>query len=159
MNRKKYVLAGILALTVNACSHSPVEKEVTAQANAEPARPLHGGVARKGFESITNSESLTPEQKTKLSDLHKDMIAKTFAIQEETSKLKSVLFETITAKPYRADKVNEVKKRLTTLNDEKMKNMFNALKETEKILGVLPGEERKNIYREIFSDRMVSEQM
>lgn len=157
MKLNKYLMAALTVMTVNACSHAPVEKEVTTQANAEPVRPLHGGVAHKGMEAITNSTALSEEQKTQLTLLQKEMMTKTFAIQEETSKLKSVLFETITQKPYRTDKVNEIKKRLTSLNNEKMKNMFNALNQTEKILGVLPGEDRKTIYREIFSDRMTDQ--
>lgn len=147
-----YVLAGLfLAFSVN-CATKPSNEEVKLEQEVQqqPARKMHGEVATKGFESIVQSKSLSDEQKEKILKLHSKMTADTFKIQEETSKLKSVLFETMTAQPFDTKKVNSIKKRLITLNDQKMKNMLNAIDEVKGIVGKTEKENIQDFYRPFF---------
>ena len=139
-------LAGVMA-----CANQQVEKDLTIQAGAQPTRAMHGEVAYKGLEAIERSSSLTAEQKQKLHDLHERMMKETFRIQDETSRLKAVLFETISTSPYDPKKLGALKKSLTALNDQKMSNMFSALGEAEKIVGYIPEEEKKNVYGELLN--------
>jgi hypothetical protein len=132
------------------CANKSVEREVDVQAAEQPTRTLHGAVAVKGLVEIENSKALSDEQKDKLKRLHQNMMAATFGVQEETAKLKGLLFETIAASPYRKDKVEEIKRRLVSLNNKKMKSMFKALDETEKIIGYMNPVEKGEVYSNMF---------
>lgn len=151
-NSVKTIFIALASLTLLNCASKPnvedvkLEKEVQAQ----PAREMHGGVAQKGFESILNSKTLTADQKKQLLDLHGSMSKETFKIQEETSKLKAVLFETVTQKPFDRKKVAAIKKKLVSLNDKKMKNMFEALDKVQAILGEKSDEDIQDFYRPFF---------
>ncbi|MGZ3771044.1 MAG: hypothetical protein ACXVCP_01855 [Bdellovibrio sp.] len=148
----KYVFIVLFLISSINCStkQAQEEKKIDQEVQAQPARAPHGEVAQKGFESIVNSKSLTEDQKEKLLKLHSKMAADTFKIQEETSKLKGVLFDTITAKPYDDNKVNLIKKRLISLNDQKMKNMLNAIDEVKAIVGQTEKENIQDFYRPFF---------
>ena len=147
-----FALAVFSVLGAVACAQKKVSKDLDQEVAEQPVRPMHGGVAFKGFEAIQSSKSLTAQQKEKLRELHESMIAGVFGIQEETSKLKGVLFETITTAPYDAGKVKMLKKRLVSLNALKMNQMFHALNEAEKILKQVPPEQKQEIYLGLFFD-------
>ena len=154
----RMMIAAVLATVgLMGCAQTQVEKDLDREATAEPARRMHGGVATKGYEAIENSRSLSPEQKQQLKELHGQMIAKTFTIQEDTAKLKGVLFNTLTKSPYDEQKVETIKKRLVALNEQKMQNMFSALSQAQKILGVTPPEERMRLFDDMFLDRHVAD--
>ena len=137
-----------LPLLFAACSSTQIEDKVEQEVTEQPARRMHGEVAQKGMSAIENS-SLSTEEKERIQELHSRMSKDTFRIQNEISKLKGVLFETFVTKPYDAKKVNVVKKRLLALNNEKMNNMLNALKEMENILGHIQPEEREIFLRRV----------
>ena len=130
------------------CARTQVAKDIDAESKAQPARAMHGEVAARGMEVILQSPSLSEEQKERFVELHQQMMAKTFKIQNEISKLKGILFESIVSPSYNAEKIDEIKKRLITLNNERMSNMLNALKEVQTIVGYVPPEERRAIMRE-----------
>ena len=140
-------LVGIIGLM--ACANQQVDNEIQQKAAAQPTRTMHGEVANMGLESIDSSPSLTTEQKQKLHELQERMMKETFRIQDETSKLKGVLFETIATSPYDPKQISSLKKRLTALNDQKMSNMFSALSEAEKIVGYIPATEKRRVYGEL----------
>ncbi|MGZ3772546.1 MAG: Spy/CpxP family protein refolding chaperone [Pseudobdellovibrionaceae bacterium] len=148
----RYFLMALCLFSVVNCASKPTQEEVKVQqeVQAEPPRKMHGEVAQKGFESIVQSKSLTDDQKAKLLKLHTKMSAETSQIQDETSKLKAVLFDTMTAKPYDSKKVNVIKKRLITLNDKKMKNMLKAIDEVKDIVGQTEKENIQDFYRPFF---------
>lgn len=146
------ILAGLFLVFSVSCATKKSSEEVKLEQEVQqqPARKMHGEVASKGFDSIIQSKSLTDNQKEKILKLHSKMTADTFKIQEETSKLKSVLFETMTAQPFDTKKVNSIKKRLITLNDQKMKNMLNAIDEVKGIVGKTEKENIQDFYRPFF---------
>jgi Spy/CpxP family protein refolding chaperone len=148
----KTFMMGATALVITNCAAKPTQDEVKLanEVQTQPAREMHGGVAAKGMEAILSSNSLTEAQKKQLLSLHGEMAKETFKIQEETSKLKGVLFETITAKPYDRSKVNALKKKLVTLNDKKMKNMFEALDKVQGIIGEKSDTDIQDFYRPFF---------
>lgn len=72
------------------------------------------------------------------------------------SKLKGVLFETLTTTPYDAKKAEVLKKRIVKLNNEKMDSMFLAFEEVKRILGYMSPQERRELMRglmEFHSDK------
>lgn len=149
-----YLLAVLLGLS--ACSTTQTEKAVDSEVAKQPVRSMHGEVAAKGYDAILKSPQLTEEQKNKFLALHKSMIASTFKIQTEMSKLKGVLFETLTTTPYDAKKAEVLKKRIVKLNNEKMDSMFLAFEEVKRILGYMSPQERRELMRglmEFHSDK------
>lgn len=151
-SRLSYVLIGLFLVSSVRCATKTSQEETQLQqeVQSQPPRKMHGEVAQKGFESIIQSKSLNETQKEKLLKLHAKMTADTFKIQEETSKLKSTLFETMTATPFDSNKVNSIKKRLITLNDQKMKNMLSAIDEVKGIVGNKEKENVEDFYRPFF---------
>ena len=135
--------AGIVSCSLN--QKDDLDREVALQ----PVRPMHGGVAAKGLEAI-DSSALSASQKAKLKEIHSRMVAETFENQEQTSRLKAVLFETITKQPYDAKKIDAIKKRLLVLNDDKINGMFRALNEVEKVLGQAKPDQKQDIFEGLF---------
>lgn len=154
----KVLLAVWASFVLGACAQTETKKAVDNEVSAEPVRAMHGDVAMKGFEAIQSSTSLTTEQKTKLKDLHAQMAEETFKNQSETSKLKGVLFETITTSPYDGKKVEEIKGRLLKLNDQKMKSMLEAVGKVQKIVGTNNTDEYKELYRHLLIDNPAQSQ-
>lgn len=153
MNSQMKMLAlGSLAAAMMGCATTATNQETTIakEVQAQPAREMHGEVAAKGMEAIMTSKSLNDEQKKQLMSLHGDMARETFKIQEETGKLKAVLFETITTKPFDRSKVNSLKKKIVALNDKKMKNMFSALDKVQTIIGDKTDTDIQDFYRPFF---------
>lgn len=138
----------ILSIAVIAGCTMPQSKNLEAEIADQPARPMHGGVAGKVLMTI-NRSNLPESQKTQLREVFKRMVAETFDNQEETSRVKGVLFETLTKSPYDAIKVKALKKRLVYLNDEKMYKMFWALSEVEKILDYASPDQKRDIFESI----------
>ncbi len=145
------LLVVALTLVGAACAQSGVKKEVDHDVAEQPVRPMDGGVAYKGFESI-NQSTLSEVQKEKFRDLHTRMMMQTTQNREQTSKLKGVLFETLAQPNFDENKVNEIKKRLVKLNKQRMDLMFNALDEVKEIVGYLPPGERTEFFRTIIHD-------
>lgn len=148
----KIFVSGVTILAIINCAGKPTPEDVKLEkeVQSQPAREMHGGVAAKGMEAILTSKSLTEEQKKQLIHLHGEMAKNTFGIQEEISKLKGVLFETITAKPFDRAKVNSLKKKIVNLNDKKMKNMFEALDKVQAIIGEKSDSDIQDFYRPFF---------
>jgi hypothetical protein len=68
----------------------------------------------------------------------------------EDSKIKGVMIEAMTTAPYDADKVTELKARLTKNSEAKIRNTMHALNDMQRIMGV--DKTRANhdlIYREL----------
>jgi hypothetical protein len=129
------------------CASTETNRKVDAEVKAEPAHIGTGAVAHSGYETIQDSQNLTNEQKMKLTELVGRMGRETAEINEETSKLKGVLFETLVATPFKAAEVDVIKGRLLKLNDKKMKKMLEALREAEGIIGVNKLGEHKKFLR------------
>lgn len=111
---------------------------------------MHGPVAYKGFQEFRSSPDLNEAEKLKMIRLQDEMTGQVMSMQEETSKLKGLLFHTLASTPYEPKKVEEIKKRLVEINDQKMNLMFQALNDAEKILGRVPPEKRRDIYQSFF---------
>lgn len=151
--RFRILVTGMAAMSLVHCASKETKQQEASlkqEVQAQPVREMHGGVAGKGMEAIMSSQSLTEVQKKKLLEVHGAMAKETFKIQEETSQLKGVLFETIAAKPYDRNKVASLKKKLTALNDRKMKNMFDALEKVQLIVGEKSDSDIQDFYRPFF---------
>lgn len=161
---RKYGVCSLLCLVMvmSGCASEKVKSEeaqIAKEAQEQPVREMHGQVATKGFEAILTSKDLTEDQKKKLLDLHKKMTQETFKIQDETSQLKGVLFEAITKKPYDSAKVKVLKKKLLSLNDQKMKNMMKALDQVQTIVGEKQSSDTQDFYRPFFWEQAHEHEM
>ncbi len=148
----KQVTSVLGIIGIIACATKRVEKEIEQQVAAHPTPVIHTELVEKELQAIETPTTLTPQQKQQLQNLQQRMIADAFRNQEETSKLKRVLFETIVTSPYDRRKVTIVKKKLKKLNDEKMSNMFSTLREAERLLGDSPEIEKRNIYTKLLKE-------
>lgn len=151
-NLIRFLVVSFVAVSLFGCAGKSAkqESEIQKEVQAQPVREMHGGVAAKGVEAILTSKTLTDDQKRKLVEVHGEMSKDIFKIQEETSQLKGVLFETLTTKPYDRSKVKALRKKLVSLNDKKMGKMFEALDKVQVILGEKREEQVQDFYRPFF---------
>jgi hypothetical protein len=152
INLAKAFLVGSFLFSTFGCAGKSVQrqKEIQTEVQVQPVREMHGGVAAKGIEAILTSKTLTDDQKKKLLEVHEKMSKEIFEIQDETSQLKGVLFETLTTKPYDRPKVKALRKKLVVLNDKKMDKMFRALDKVQVILGENGDDRVQDFYRPFF---------
>lgn len=141
------VLAACIAMA--ACSSSPVETKV--QADAEQQKDIHttAQAATTGRLEIMTSSKLTNEQKEKFMNLMGETQKKTLTLREQSAKLKAALFEQLTQGKYDHKEVSVYKSKIQKIESEKMDLMFASLDEVRKILGVsLRDPEVMQFYRE-----------
>lgn len=139
----------LTAAVLTSCAAKELEREVDLEVAAQPAEVAEHGAVTIGLEKIMSSPNLDDSQKDELAGLLKMMMLESMAIQEQTSRLKSVLFDTVVAVPYRKEKVEEIRRRLVKLNDRKMAIMSIALVRAEKIVGYLPPEEKHHFFKQL----------
>lgn len=139
------------ALVASACTKAEKydETELTKEVSEQPARAMHGQMAEKGVQAILESESLTVDEKDQILKIYGGVAEKTFVIQDETSQLLGVLFETMTKRPYNAKKIEGLKERLVALNTKKMNVMFQGMDEVRKVVdkSAFPDKIYPEIYR------------
>ena len=146
------ILAVSLCLTGLGCAQKQIQKEVDQAVAMEEPRTTPQELGAKALETINTSESLTESQKARLRALEARVAADNAKMREENSKLKVVLFETITTAPYDFAKVDVIKKRLEVLNKKYMSVMFKAIDESEEIIGYKALREKKDMLRTIIFD-------
>lgn len=142
-------MAGLMAF---GCAQKQVEKQVDKEVSAEPARPGRRELSAKATDAIESSKTLNESQKERLHQLQARIAAENTKLREETSKLKGVLFETVTTLPYQPSKVDVIKKRLAKLNQDQLNLMFGALHEAEEIIGYTENTDRREMLQTIFED-------
>lgn len=145
-----------VSLALSACAHGSLqdgsdrarlEDEVEKSVSRQPSRSFHGGVAMEGYAAIDESKKLPEERKRKLRELERRVASQTFAIQDEMSKVKGALFETLSAEKYEPAKLDLLKARLLRLNERKIDIMMKALEEAKSILSEPPSIDPDEFYR------------
>ena len=133
------VLAGVFM-----ASCSSVKKEI--EHDKAALKDVHGkeDMLKKMAQTLDSSEKLTPKQKREFLALHTNTRAQVASINEESAKLKVILFNHLLEEDYDTIKVRELQRRLKKLHNKKFDVMINSLTDARKILGV----EFKEVYPE-----------
>lgn len=140
-----------IALIASSCASNKVEQKVEQEIKAVPAQKTVDETVREQIKAST----LTQEQKDKLMALEEKAQAERKAINEEIEKTKVVLVETALSPKMNEREFNVLKKKIQTLDKQRMENGFRTLREVRKIIApkaVAP--EHHEIYKAVIENRL-----
>ena len=123
------------AFLVVSCS-SNTKNEISMEKKQVPEVYDREELHERMREMINSSEKLSEKQKGDFLTLHEDVLEKVDTITSDMRKLKIVLFKDLTEAEYDKKKVNELRRQLKQLNNEKFETMINAMSNARDILGV-----------------------
>ena len=123
------------AFLVVSCS-SNTKNEISMEKKQVPEVYDREELHERMREMINSSEKLSEKQKGDFLTLHEDVLEKVDTITSDMRKLKLVLFKNLTEEKYDKKKVNELRRQLKKLNNEKFETMINAMSNARDILGV-----------------------
>lgn len=125
----------MLLLLVSSCS-SRTKMEIDAKKRQIEEINSREELQSKTDDLINKSSNLTDAQKGDFLLLHKKVIEDVDQINKEMSKLKIILFKSLTDEKFDRPKVAELQKQLKKLYDNKYKIMMRAMTDAREILGV-----------------------
>lgn len=141
-----------IALVLSSCASTKTTEQKVEQ--EIKAVPVHKTVDETVREQVKAS-SLTQEQKDKLMALEEKALAERKAINEEIEKTKVVLVETALSPKMNEREFNILKKKIQTLDKQRMENGFRTLREVRKIIApkaIAP--EHQEIYKAVIENRL-----
>ncbi len=130
-----------------AISCASTKKEIAQQKEKMPDIQTPEELRKTTRNIIATSENLSEGQKNDFLKLHESVISEVRKINNESRKLKAVMFNHLANESYDNGKVREIEKQLKKLNNKKIDIMFKAMSDARKILGV----EFKHIYPEMMN--------
>lgn len=146
MNIKMYILS-ICALTLTACASSQKEKDAELAMKIHQQTPADNPdeIMRRAAIAFSNAEGLTAQQKWMLNDIYTRVYTESMRIRREMGQSKSLLFMTLAKVDYKAAEINQLKQKITDLDQRRLKIMFDALDDVQRIVG--KGIESEKIYK------------
>jgi hypothetical protein len=106
----------------------------------------------RAAETFSNAPGLNSDQKLRIKKVYLQTYDSAKDIGMKIGKSKSLLFMTVAEKDYSAKDVEEIKGRIIELDNSRLKIMFSALEEVQKIVGPGrgPGKDRRDLYKHFF---------
>lgn len=117
-----------------------------------PFRSLAEALKENGISLIQESNSLTSDQKKRLTELTIKMNDEMNTIRSQESKLKMVLFKTIVNPKAETREITTLKNRVIAPDRQKTNKMLSALDEAQKIMGRRDERDEK-FYRSLMLER------
>lgn len=124
------------------------DKAMEKQVQAEPTPHGPDAIAARGAQTFLQAPGLTDEQRRKLLEIHTRVYAENSEVQAEIGKAKSLLFKSMISEKYDAALVSNLKKKIVNLDQRRLKIMFGALEDVEKVVG--RGPDKEPIYRRFY---------
>lgn len=145
----KYVVILMSTLVVSSCMSSQKAEDETLTAQIKEQAPADSPqqIAMRAAEAFSNAPGLTAEQKLKLHALYTRVYSESMAIRRDIGQSKSLLFMTVANKDYKSVDVTKLKEKIVKLDQRRLKIMFDALEDVQKIVG--KGIEAEKIYKHL----------
>lgn len=145
MTKNKIVMIAALALTMG-CSSSPKNQksELDQKIQSEAPANTPEAIAQRAAETFAGAPGLTEAQKSKLMEIYINTYTDARSIRTEMGQAKSLLFKTISTKDYRSRDVQVLKEKIVKLDQARLKLMFKALEDVQKVVGY--GEEKSPLF-------------
>jgi hypothetical protein len=121
-----------------------LDKKIQTQRPANTPEAIRDRAA----ETFANASGLSSDQKIRIKKVYLKTYDSAKDIGMKIGKSKSLLFMTVAEKDYSAKSVEEIKNRIVELDNSRLKIMFSALDEVQKIVG--PGKDRLELYKHFF---------
>lgn len=133
--KKCLSLSLVLALSFSlaSCAHKTAKENI--ETKVENAKPTETQELQKEIrQAIADSQSLTPEQKTKLIAIDDQLMVDTKAVKEELAKAKVVLIELISKKDMNQQEYKALKKKIIELSKQRVNLGFDAAQKVRQVL-------------------------
>jgi flagellar motility protein MotE (MotC chaperone) len=118
-----------------ACATKEINKQIDAGIKQEPPVQTAAELSQNIDTVINQTANLTPEQKTKLLQLHKASRTKIQDLNEQSLQLRELLVRSIMDPDYKDEQVKGVKKRLKNVEGQKLAMIFSTIDDANAILG------------------------
>lgn len=148
----KYLTIGTALLGLSACaskSEKQAEQKVEQSVQAENPATQKGELAARGANTFMNATGLTDAQKSKLMDVHAKTYTEAQKIGNELTQTKAALFKTLVSPTSTKKEINLLKKKIVSLDKQRLDTMFKAIEEVEKIVGKTA--QSADIYKEFYN--------
>ena len=113
----------------------------------EPANSPQA-IAMRAAETFSAAPGLTAEQKMKLRTIYSRVYAESMAIRQEIGQSKSLLFMNLANVDYKSKEVTNLKNKIVSLDQRRLKIMFDALDDVQAVVG--KGIEAEKIYKYLY---------
>jgi|GEM_PF-5456764 len=141
MYKRNFVFALMLALpaslSLSSCTHSAaVTESVDLQVKAEPEVPTGTPGSTASRKVISESQSISPRQKTELLTIHEKMAREVAAIRNEMVKMQVLLFRKVLDPEAEEAEIKNIRSRLLGLDRKRTTRILSALDEAQNVIGV-----------------------
>lgn len=147
----------ILAVTVFSISscvtpNQNEDRDLTKKIHSqEPAdTPQH--IATRAAEAFSAAPGLSAEQKMKLHAIYTRVYVESMQIRRDIGQSKSLLFMSLASADYKATEMTKLKKKIVDLDQKRLKIMFEAFDDVQKIVG--RGVETEKIYKHFYENEI-----
>lgn len=139
------IIASILSLTACSSAKKVNDAELATQAKLQEPADTPDQIMHRAAMAFSNAEGLTAQQKWLLSDIYARVYTESMNIRREMGQNKSLLFMTLAKVDYKKSDITALKNKIIELDQKRLKIMFNALDEVQRIVG--HGIEAEKIYK------------
>ena len=129
------IMASACFAGLASCATKEINKQIDAGIKEEPPVQTASELSQNIDTVINQGANLTPEQKTKLLQLHKTSRTKMQDLSEQSLQLRELLVRSIMDPDYKDQEVNGVKKRLKKVEEKKLAMIFSTIDDANVILG------------------------
>ncbi len=118
-----------------ACANATLEKGIDQKISQENEVQTRSDLNNEVSEAVENAKDVTPEQKIQLFALRSSVRQQIDDNWQKSLKLKSVLIKELITSNYNENEVSLIKQRLKKLESQRLAITFDAIDQTNKILG------------------------
>ena len=138
-----------LGLSLAGCAHQNLNQKIDRKMDAEPGTLTMADLGREAQESIQSDKTLNASQKSALMDLVVTSRGKSDALRIQSLKLRAVLIKDVMSPDYDQQEVDQVKRRIKDIEDQRLTNTFESLDRANTIMG-RPSAENERILRSVY---------
>jgi hypothetical protein len=123
------------SMALQGCAHRELSSKIDREVSQESAIKSHSDLRSETSQLIDSSPNLTAEQRLQLSALAKSVRTRSDLLWSESLKLRSVLIKDLLAADYDEDEVELIKRRIKSVESQRLSVTFDAIEKAKLILG------------------------
>jgi hypothetical protein len=135
MKTTRFGILILTALTAQACAHRVTEQRIDKKVAQESDVNTPAELTAEVDQAIQSAPGVTPEQKAQLVRLRDSTRKEVDALEEEGLQLRAVLVKDLVSPDYDLAEVEQIKKRIKKIEDQKVTALFNCVEGAHAILG------------------------
>ncbi|MFA6236354.1 MAG: hypothetical protein WC635_03415 [Bacteriovorax sp.] len=153
MKKTTLLMTLVLASSLMGCSQQKVARQ-NVEKKMEEVQIENKPASETAHDFIMSSDSLTAVQKTKLMELQSKVHAENSLIKEQIAKAKQVMVQTVLEPKMNEREFKILKKKITSLEKQRMENGFKAVTEARLIIDPKNNLEGREVYKTYMIKRL-----